>query len=97
MFHPMMTAALHTMGILVLFLFTHWMATILYTTFCVQTSLVGLAYSFFTASSPMCRTILEIQYRTIGFYDAMFYFISTIIVQTLSGLVQRTKERETKE
>lgn len=86
--HEMIKAALHTMATIIFFLLMHWMATILYTTFCVQTSLVGLLYSFFTASSPMCRTILEMQYRTVGFYDAMFLFISTVLVQTFSRLVQ---------
>ena len=88
-----MTGALHSTGILLLFLLMHWCATFLYTTFCVQTSLVGLMYSFFTASSPVCRTILEIQYRTIGFYDAMFLFIASAIVEILSGLVKRRRSK----
>jgi len=85
--NPIVMGGLQTMGILAMFLLMHWVATYLYTTFCVQISLMGIVYSLFTASSPMCRTILEIQYKTIGMYDAAFLFMATTIVQSLSNLL----------
>jgi hypothetical protein len=89
--NPIVMGTLHTVGIMMLFLLMHWVATCLYTTFCVQTSMIGIVYSLFTASSPVCRTILEIQYKTIGFYDATFLFMATTIVQSLSNLLQTIK------
>jgi hypothetical protein len=86
----MIRILLETVAVLFLFLFIHWIASVFYSTYCVQSTLMGFLQSFFTASSPVCKCLLEIQYRSIGFYDMTFVFIASFLVQILSKYAKKS-------